>query len=265
MLRWSDAGDLAIGDTVFRVGRRRTAQDESPLDGRFRLKRDRGAIEQLAQLVAGLRPRNIVELGILEGAGSAFFAELAQPQKLVAIDLRTIPVDRFEQWVESRGLREVVRTYYGVDQTDAAALRRIVADEFAAQPLDLVVDDASYYVEAKRASFNALFPHLRPGGIYLIDHWSRDHMFEVAVSTDPVAQEQIQDVIGDTSRVRRPPITVLLFELVLACAYSPELVEEISIHDRWAAVARGNRSVDADEFDISTCYGKGGRRLVNGL
>jgi predicted O-methyltransferase YrrM len=264
VLTWNDAGDLTIGETGFRVGRGETVGAKLP-DGSFRLKRDREAIEQLADLVASSQPRNIVELGILHGAGSAFITELAQPQKLVAIDLRTSPVDRLESWIEARGLREVVRTYYGVDQADAAAVRRIIVDEFADEPLDLVVDDGSYYVEAKRASFNELFPRLRPGAVYLIDHWSMDHQFDVALSADASARARIQDVIVDTPRARRLPATVLLFELVLACAYTPELVAQITIHDQWAAIVRGVRPLDPDGFSISSCYGKGGRRLVSGL
>jgi hypothetical protein len=92
-----------------------------------------------------------------------------------------------------------------------------------------------------------------------------DHQFEVAVSADPSAERQIRDLIVDAPRVRRLPTTVLLFELVFACAYSPDLIEKITIHDQWAAVVRGGRPLDADDFDISTCYGKGGRRLVTGL
>jgi predicted O-methyltransferase YrrM len=254
---------VTVGGTAFRFGRANST--EAPPDGGFRLKRDRRTIEQIADLVATLQPRTIVELGILLGAGSAFIAELAQPKKMVALDLRTSPVDRLESWIDSRSLTEVVRTYYGVDQADAAAVRRIVVDEFAGEPLDLVVDDGSYYVEAKRASFNELFPRLRPGGVYLIDHWSMDHQFEAALHADSAAKGRVDDVVAAAPRARRLPTTVLLFELVMASAYSPDLVGEITIHDQWAAVVRGVRPLDPDDFEISSCYGTGGRRLVTGL
>jgi hypothetical protein len=92
-----------------------------------------------------------------------------------------------------------------------------------------------------------------------------DHQFEAAVGDNSSAKGQIEAVIVDAPRVPRLPSTVLLFELVLACAYSPDLIERITIHDQWAAVVRGERPLDPDTFDISTCYRKGGRRLITGL
>jgi hypothetical protein len=49
-----------------------------------------------------------------------------------------------------------------------------VAHEFSA-PLDLVIDDASHIYGPTKASFQALFPLLRPGGLYLIEDWAWAH------------------------------------------------------------------------------------------
>ncbi len=80
---------------------------------------------------------------------------------------------------DSSGSTTIVSVYYGVNQADTARLAEIVRDEFAGVPLDLVVDDASHLFDETRASFNALFPHLRPGGSYIIEDWSWPHRWFV--------------------------------------------------------------------------------------
>jgi hypothetical protein len=48
-------------------------------------------------------------------------------------------------------------------------------EQFDGGPLDLVVDDCSHLYEPTRASFNELFPRLRPGGAYVIEDWVWAH------------------------------------------------------------------------------------------
>jgi hypothetical protein len=57
-----------------------------------------------------------------------------------------------------------------VNQEDREAVREIAEHEFDA-PLDLVIDDASHLYEPTRTSFDALFPLLRPGGLYIVEDW----------------------------------------------------------------------------------------------
>jgi MycE methyltransferase N-terminal len=52
------------------------------------------------------------------------------------------------------------------DQGDPAYLRRL-AEEIG--PLDIVIDDGSHLNEHVLVSFAALFPHVRPGGLYVIE------------------------------------------------------------------------------------------------
>lgn len=57
-----------------------------------------------------------------------------------------------------------------MNQEDREAVREIAEHEFDA-PLDLVIDDASHLYEPTRTSFDALFPLLRPGGLYIVEDW----------------------------------------------------------------------------------------------
>lgn len=67
---------------------------------------------------------------------------------------------------DKQGLDEPrLRTHKG-DQGDAEFLNGL-ADEIG--PLDIVIDDGSHLNEHVLASFHALFPRVRPGGLYVIE------------------------------------------------------------------------------------------------
>ena len=123
-------------------------------------------------------PRRIFELGIWDGGSVALWFEVFQPRKHVAIDLTTRgDSGYFRKFVEARAAAPRLRTFWGVDQADADRLGGIVRDEFDG-PLDLVIDDASHVYRATLASFEALFPHLAPGGLYIIEDWGWEHWEE---------------------------------------------------------------------------------------
>jgi hypothetical protein len=60
---------------------------------------------------------------------------------------------------------ERIRIFQG-SQDDRAFLERVVEQT---GPLDIVIDDGSHRVPHVTASFEALFPHLREGGIYVVE------------------------------------------------------------------------------------------------
>lgn len=58
-------------------------------------------------------------------------------------------------------------TFVRGSQDDTAVLNRILV--LAGGSLDLVIDDGSHVNEHVRASFEHLFPHITPGGLYVIE------------------------------------------------------------------------------------------------
>ena len=50
---------------------------------------------------------------------------------------------------------------------------------------DVVIDDASHANEAIRTSFNVLWPHVQPGGIYILEDlvWNRNPRAQGKLST----------------------------------------------------------------------------------
>jgi predicted O-methyltransferase YrrM len=142
---------------------------------RFLIRKRRELVQDYVDVLLAHRGANVVELGIAQGGSAALFALVGEPRKLIALELSDQPVVALAELVERHDLADTVRPYYGVDQGDRARVAAIVAAELGDEPLDLVIDDASHLLEPTRASFEVLFPRLRPGGLFLIEDWSWQH------------------------------------------------------------------------------------------
>ena len=137
----------------------------------------RELVERYVALCEAAQPKRIVELGINRGGSTAMLSELARPERLVAVELAAEAAPLLAAYIAEHELGDVVRPYYGVDQADRARLIEIMDDELGDAAIDLVVDDASHLYEPSRASFEVLFPRLRPGGIYVLEDWSWQHRY----------------------------------------------------------------------------------------
>jgi len=237
-LHWVDDLHFTVGDTNFYVAELRDARSRK---NRLALFKWRWMVEVYDRLIRGLEPENIVELGIREGGSTAFLAAVALPKKIVAVDLDPTPNRALASHIETRGLAEIVKPYYGVDQADRERIEEILQQEYGLDPLDLVVDDASHLLEQTRCSFNILFPRLRIGGIYVIEDWPWKHV---------------------PGRVVRGDLTIFLFELLMACTFMEGLIDSIEIDRNMIRLRRGELPVDRDSFDISECYDDHARALL---
>jgi hypothetical protein len=206
-------------------------------------------IERYVRLFDDLKPNAIFELGIQRGGSCVFFQRLAATAKLVAIEIAEQRVAAVDDYIAMHRLADKLKLYYGIDQADTRKLRAIAAQEFD-DGIDLVIDDASHLIDETRASFNALFPLLRPGGIYVIEDWPWAH-----ARTDCP-----DDAPG--LHVEREPLTKLLFEITMACPSSPNLIDEIVIDRNSVAIRRGSAEIDAQYFDIQRCTLARGRNLI---
>ncbi len=260
LLAWKDNDHLVVGETSFRVF---TSVERIPRgihegtragldEGEFFIFKPRTLLERHAGLIEELQPRHVFELGIFDGGSTLFLAELARPRRIVAIDQRPLDdsLERLRIHAAERGLAEVVRAYGEVDQADRPRLAEIVEEAFGGGgAIDLVIDDCSHMYEETKASFNELFPRLRPGGAYVIEDWRWAHTV--------VGEEPLEGMFPD-----RVPLTRLLFEIALAVPGAPEVVREISIEHQLIVVRRGHAEVDPATFDISGCSNPRGRALL---
>jgi predicted O-methyltransferase YrrM len=201
---------------------------------RFCLAKGHRIIDRYEQFLTEFAPRTIVEVGILEGASTALLADLARPEKLVAIDRLPAPTDKLRRFIERRGYEHTVSIYGGVDQADGARLASIVDHELGGRDVDLVVDDASHLLGPTRATFNSLFPRLRTGGIYLLEDWATG--LRVG-GPQPLASGE-------------RPLVDLVVECVTAKGRHPTLIGDVTVRGGWALIERGTDPVDGT-FDIA--------------
>lgn len=207
------------------------------------------------------RPR-MVELGLAYGGSLAWFALRARPARLVGIEYKANRIPHLDRFIESRDLGAVVRPYYGVDQADGDRLREIAAAEFRGEPIDLVVDDASHRYGPTLASFETLFPLMRPGGLYVIEDWAGLHE-QAAVFERRLAQ----GTPGETERLAariaeriesgagaETPLSRLAIEFMLVQTSEPTLMEDLAVNRYWIAVRRGPGALPATGFRLVDHY-----------
>ncbi|MSO86850.1 MAG: class I SAM-dependent methyltransferase [Acidimicrobiia bacterium] len=218
--------------------------------GQMFLIKPRSQVEHYVAMIEAIQPRFILELGIYKGGSTALLAQLAKPEKLVAIELRDScrPLDKF---IRTHSLEEVIVPIYGVNQSDVVALDTIVQREFDGHPIDLIIDDASHLLAETKASFNRLFPHLRPGGLYVIEDW--------AWSVNPWGMPLPARLQGTS------PLSSFITELVFASACLPRCIAEITIDAHKAIVRRGTRNMDPAVFDVSAHFDPISRQMVDAL
>jgi Glycosyltransferase WbsX/Methyltransferase domain len=216
-----------LGDLVFRLEQSRSDGWELG-DECFAFYKNRQLVEQFDRFwsATGFRPRRVLEIGIWDGGSTAFWFEHLRPERLVAIDLR----DRedspyFRSWVTANGLAGRVRTRWRTDQADRALLRELVERDLGGE-LDLVIDDGSHLEVPTRASFEALFPLLPPGGLYVIEDWAWEHW--------PEFQDPGHVWAGEES------LSALVCDLVAATGSSQTLIRGLSVHEGFVVVERGD-------------------------
>ena len=200
---------------------------------------------------------SIVELGIWDGGSTALWFEVFQPQKLVAMDLMTRgDSEYFREFVRSRNIESRISTHWGVDQSDAAQVATIITKELSG-PLDLVIDDASHMYEETKASFELLFPLVRPGGLYIIEDWAWSYFREFQEPSHPWLLKpelsklvmQMLEANGSTqsfaSRVREGPHG--------AETVRESLLTNITVFPHFVAIERGDIEPEKlNDFNIES-------------
>jgi hypothetical protein len=212
-------------------------------------------IEEYLGIVERFRGENLVELGIASGGSVALTALIAPPRKLVAFDLKPDRVQALDELIADRGLGERIRPHYGVDQADRTRLADIVEDEFGDEPLGLVVDDASHLLRETRASFETLFPRLRPGGLFVIEDWNHQYaanrnLVNALAEANPEFEAHYARSLAEAPPPD-PPFARLLVELIVLQGESDEFVREVKIGPRWACVYRGSGELDPSAFRLA--------------
>lgn len=238
---------------------------------RFYILKPMHLIERYRSLAAFASGGRIVELGIAEGGSAALLALWADPAKLVTLDNEPSPLTALAEFRDARGLGDRLRDHYGVDQADRARVAAIVDAEFGAEPLDLVIDDASHAYWPTRASFETLFPRLRPGGRYVIEDWEADIAMADAVRialNDPSSphHERVKESIAQSGgkpppRPSRISMTRLILELVILAGGQSGAIADLELNKSYVSLTRGHADLDPDGFRLDD-FGVHGHGLL---
>src|SRR5262249_14428941 len=117
------------------------------------------------------------------------------------------------------------------DQADPR-LRALVEAELGGG-VDLVIDDASHLYHASKTSFEALFPLLPSGGVYILEDWAWEHWPETHDPRHAFAREE--------------SLTRLVSELAEPTGSPKTLIAGISVFEGFVAIERGPGAVAARE------------------
>jgi cephalosporin hydroxylase len=229
---------------------------------RFTLTKPASLVARYDGLLREFVGPRMVELGVAYGGSLAYFALRARPSKLVGIEYEAARLEILDRFIESRGLSDVVRPYYGVDQSDRERLHGIVATEFHGEAIDLVVDDASHRYGATLASFETLFPLVRPGGLYVIEDWAGLHEMADAfnrrlTAAGPGENERLEALIAERMESgvgAETPLSRLAIEVMLAQTSEARLIDELSVNRHWIAVRRGPAPLAGTGFRLADHY-----------
>ncbi len=255
MIEWLDNKHFLLKEARFRIANwfeiaRWVKEKIPPTSDPFDIHKQRWMIERYQRLIENHKPQTIVELGIQRGGSSVLFHHLANAEKLVGIEIDENRLTAIDEYIEKNGLTDTLKFYHGIDQSDSTALKAVIKDEFASG-IDFIIDDASHLLDETRASFNVLFPHLRPGGIYVIEDWPWAHAKIGHPDETPGLYEE------------KEPLTKLLFEIIMACPSTHDLIAKIEIDANSITIWRGTAEVDGDKFNIQYCTLARGRNLIN--
>jgi hypothetical protein len=131
----------------------------------------------------------LLEIGIYRGASLRTWSEYFPKARVVGLDVdpkvKEFPCGRAEVHIG--------------DQADPAFL-----DGFAKRigGFDVVIDDGSHVMEHQRTSLTALFPHVRPGGYYVMEdiqtsYWQNWKGGHIGMAGTGIAM--VKDVVDDVN------------------------------------------------------------------
>lgn len=231
--------------------------------GHFTLLKTEEMLDRYRSISDHIRGGRVVELGIAHGGSTAWLALVLEPELLVAVDIAERRVAALDELIADRGL-DHVRPYYGIDQSDRRTLIDLVRGQLDGAPIDVVIDDASHLLMPTRASFESLFPLVRPGGLYVIEDWEvQNRAADAFVASRPkptdYEDEYVAAVVAEMQRQREfhpenEPVSRLVIELTLAQATWGTAIDGFSVDRHWIAVRRGTADLDPETFRLRELY-----------
>ncbi|GHD31953.1 class I SAM-dependent methyltransferase [Halioglobus pacificus] len=198
------------------------------------LFKDPKFVDHYLNTLEGFRADNVIEVGVWDGGSAIFFWNLLKPDRLSCVELKK-SVPPLEAYISRREVTDSFRLHTSTDQSDKQSLGKIVVDDFGGNPLDLIIDDASHLYGPSKATFEALFPHLRPGGLFILEDWKAGLIF-------PKLSKDGEDL--------GPPLHRLVHEILQLSLLEHRVVASIKCVHNFVVIERGHQALNPEEFKV---------------
>jgi hypothetical protein len=131
----------------------------------------------------------LIEVGVDRGFSLMTLSRYFREARILGVDaiIRDMPL----------GAMPNVKLFEA-DQRDRKKLDAI-CDKAAPSGLDVVIDDASHIGAYSLETYRALFPRVKPGGLYVIEAWQTGYMPSWP-DGEPMREAQLLDPKGDLPR-----------------------------------------------------------------
>jgi hypothetical protein len=115
--------------------------------------------------------RKVLEIGIFRGSSIQMWREYFPNAVIHGFDVLHYSVQVPDRVCLHQG-----------DQTSRESLRQLL--DATGSDFDLVIDDGGHTMEQQQVSLGFLFPHVRPGGMYIVEDLHSSFMSEIFYSWD---------------------------------------------------------------------------------
>jgi len=231
-LVWIDDMTIQCGGTVLQLMPGLACKPSS--DQQISLFKDPDFIRNYIECLNGQAIDNMVEVGVKHGGSAIFFWHFLQLKKLCCIELNPA-APSLTSYINDNNLSTSIHTHFGVNQAERKALRDIVTSDFSGNLIDLVVDDASHIYSPSLATFETLFPLIRPGGLYILEDWRASLL-------------AVQRLKGN---VNEPRLDRLVHEILEFSTINPDIIRSINCNKNFVVIERGEGDLPAQGFSIA--------------
>jgi hypothetical protein len=133
------------------------------------------------------KPVKLLEIGVLRGASLLLWKHVFPRGKIYGLDKNT------KIWQKFLAGQRRVKVFVGLQEDEQFLQSQVVP----AGPYDIIVDDGGHTPDEQLASFNQLWPHVAPGGQYVIEDLHGNYWAKRAKS-GPKMMEKLKSMIDDT-------------------------------------------------------------------
>lgn len=137
---------------------------------------------------AHLRDKKVklLEIGVFRGASLLLWKEAFPHGRIFGLDKNTAIWQKFLKG------QQRIHVFVGRQEDDAFLKEKVVPEG----PYDVIIDDGGHTPTEQLASFNQLWPHLAPGGIYVIEDMHRN-MWPERKIVEPLMLDRVKSALDD--------------------------------------------------------------------